>query len=303
MDYFKVTARGIKREASGLLGNNWSRALATLCISLFTIAFFVQMNQLITSLIRAVQGDSIGGTSTFDGLAESAMYYYNYYTTVNGIPLDLLVSLILVAFYIFIVSPLRVGVIYWYQNLVQCENLQVGHIFFYYRSNERYVEALKLEIIRLLLKLGCGLLAFAPAGVCFGFAIGGRVNDGAESALFLPLIIGGAVLFLAGIVVFALLTLRYFFAQYLFAGDYGYSAVDCMRYSRIHMKGHTGNVFLVILSFSGWFLSCLTLFPIAFVIPYFKAAMAACAQDIIDEHMGSTLDKLNVKPVVKPSYK
>ena len=109
------------------------------------------------------------------------------------------------------------------------------------------------------------------------------------------MIILGAALAIIGVCVYAAVSLRFFFAKYLYCGDYGYDAKDCLNYSFKYMKGHVGSVLSVILSFAGWFVSCIFVLPLAYVIPFYNASMAACAQDIIDEHMGETLERLKKK--------
>ena len=61
------------------------------------------------------------------------------------------------------------------------------------------------------------------------------------------------------------------------------SAVECMRKSRNMMKGHCLKLFLLDLTFIGWWILCIFIIPILVVIPYQQTAHAAFYCDLIEE--------------------
>ncbi len=283
MDNIRITPKGIKREARGLLTNNWSRALGGMVIYLMVLVLFIQASRLVVALL----GDFGPAASAKSADLNSFQDYLAYFTT-GGMGINLLLMAVLALFFFVLSSPLALGLTYWYRSLSQLGNLQVGQIFRYYESNDRFFNAVIFQGISAVLNILIAIVSFLPSVVCFAFAyVRGASSEGTSSVLLLAL---GAVLALAGVFIFLALSLRFFFARYLFCGDYGYGAIDCLKYSNKYMKKHIGSVMGVILSFAGWFISCIFILPIAYVIPFFNAAMAACAQDIIDEHMGETIE-------------
>lgn len=283
MDNIRITSKGIKREARGLLANNWSRALGGMAIFLMVLVLFIQASRLVTALL----GDFGPTASAKDVELNSFQDYLAYFTT-GGMGINLLLMVVLAFFFFVLSAPLSLGITYWYRRLSLLENLQVGQIFRYYEGNDRFFGAVIFQGISTLLNILIAVVSFIPSVVCFALAyVRGTSADGGSPTLLLAI---GAVLAVAGLFIFLALSLRFFFARYLFCGDYGYGAIDCLKYSNKYMKKHIGSVMGVVLSFTGWFLSCIFILPIAYVVPFFSASMAACAQDIIDEHMGETIE-------------
>lgn len=284
MDNLRITAKGIKREARGLLTNNWSRALGALCIYLMVIVLFVQVMQLVSALLADFGPAASDAPAKLNSFAD----YLAYYTS-GSMGTNLLIMLALTAFFFLISAPLSLGITSWYRRLILLENLQVGHIFRYFQSNDLFFGAIIFQALSTLIKLVTAIVSFLPGVICLAFAYTKSSAGAGDSKLLLIL---GAALIVAGLFAYLLITLRIFFAKYLYCGDYGYGPTDCLKYSNKYMKKHIGSVLSVILSFTLWFASCIFILPAAYVIPFFNASMAACAQDIIDEHMGDTLEKL-----------
>lgn len=279
MENLKITPKGIKREARGLLANNWSRALGGLCIYLMVVLLFVQIQQLLTGLLSEY-GPASGIRQSLNSLSDYITYYTGPDSSVN-----LIVTLATTAFFFIISAPLSLGITYWYRKLALLENIQVRQIFHYYKSNDLFFGAVIFQALHTGIRLVIAILSFLPAVVCFGIAY----RSGQNSMVMLAL---GAALAVVGLLCYAVFSLRFFFAKYLYCGSYGYDAMDCLRYSARYMKGHVGNVLGVIISFAGWALASVLVLPLAYLVPFYNASMAACAQDIIDEHMGETLERL-----------
>lgn len=288
MENLRITPKGIKREARGLLNNNWSRALGGLCISLMVLVLFIQVAQLVNALLGEY-GPEVDLNPTLKSFAD----YYSYFTS-GGMALSILIVLALAAFFFLLSSPLSLGITYWNRKLILLEGLQVGQIFHYYQSNDLFFGAVIFQALHTVVRVVIAIVSFLPSVICFGFAYNSAKASNISGGS-LPLLILGAALAIAGVCVYAAVSLRFFFAKYLYCGDYGYDAKDCLNYSFKYMKGHVGSVLSVIISFAGWFASCIFVLPLAYVIPFYNASMAACAQDIIDEHMGETLERLKKK--------
>lgn len=278
MENIRITAKGIKREARGLLKNNWSRALGALCIYLMVLVLFIQLSQLVNALLS-----DYGPAANAEAPTLRSFEDYLAYFTTGGMGLNLLIDLAMAGFFFILSSPLSLGITYWFRSLCQLKNLQVGQIFRFYQNNDLFFSAIIFEAMLTVLNIIFAVISFIPSVACFAWAY---ISGGT-----LPIVLG-IVLALGGILLFIALSLRFFFARYLFCGEYGYSAFDCLKYSSKYMKTHIGSVMRVILSFTLWFISCIFILPVAYVIPFYNASMASCAQDIIDEHMGETIEQL-----------
>lgn len=278
MNNQSLSVRGVKREAKGLLTNNWSRALSALCISLLALVLFLLVNNFVLSLVNlvgAMKDDAVNNQP------HTLTEFYKYFSSDNARG-NLILSGVLAAFYFMIVSPLRLGVTNWYQSLAICGNLQVGQIFYFYRTNELFKEALLFELARLIRHAIALAVTLSPAAVCFGMALNASKSSQGN---MLTLIAAGAALLIVGLIVYAYVAIRWFAAKYLYVSGRDYGVGECFRYSNKYMKKHTGKVMLLIFTCIPMWLSCVFVLPALYVIPYFNAIMAAAAQDIIDENV------------------
>ena len=115
----------------------------------------------------------------------------------------------------------------------------------------------------------------------------GRLFDGYKD--FLRIFLAGFLVSLAVVIGFILLIvpgiyLALMFAQteFILKDDKEISATDAMKKSMKMMEGHKGELFLLILSFIGWFiLACITLgIGFLFLGPYFSTTMAHYYEDL-----------------------
>lgn len=277
MENLSFTPKGIRREAGGLLTDNWNRALSTLCLSLLALSAFLLFNQLVTGLIGMVEKIE---TQTGDAAQMQTLVDYFAYYRERGFTLSYTVSIVLAAFYFMFASPLNLGITRWYQSLAQCGDLKVGQVFHYYRGNDRFIDALVFELSRVGRKILVGALSFAPSIVCFGIALSAAAEGVSQRSMQMS--IAGAALLLVGLLVYALVVLRWFVAKYIFVAGIRQSVGHCFSTSAQYMKGCVGKVLKVVLSFVPLLLTCVLVVPAVYVIPLYNAAMAACAQDIID---------------------
>lgn len=283
MDNQSLSISGVKREARGLLTNNWSRALSALCISLLALVLFLLVNNFVISLVNlvgAMKDDAVSAQP------HTILEFYKYFTS-DDLRGNLILSGVLAAFYFLIASPLRLGVINWYQSLAICGNLQVGQIFYFYRTNELFKEALVFELARLARQVAALAITLSPSAVCFGMAI--SASRSAQKNNMMLLFAAGAALLIVGVIVYAFIVLRWFVAKYLYVSGHEYGVGECFRRSSRYMKKHIGRIMLIIMTCIPMWLSCIFVLPALYVIPYYNAIMAAAAQDIIDENVSDVI--------------
>ena len=94
----------------------------------------------------------------------------------------------------------------------------------------------------------------------------------------LAVIIGCILLIVPGIY----LALMFSQTEFILKDDKGISATDAMMKSMKMMEGHKGELFMLVLSFIGWFLLCILTLGIGFLFlgPYFDTAMAHYYEDL-----------------------
>lgn len=283
MDKHSLDPRGIRREAHGLLTDSWSRAIAVLCLSLMAVTMFMLLNQFVVSLVDSATQYS---EETQSAAPQSVSELFEYVGT-QKVRLDLTISAVMLLFYFMLISPLNLGVVNWYQSLALCSNLQVGQIFYFYRTNELFLNALLFELARLIRHIVIIAISLMPSALCLGTALNYSADgaSAAQSRMVAPLVIGGIALAIVGMIIYAVIVLRWFIAKYLYVGGHGYGVQDCFRYSSKYMKGNIGKVLNIYVSCIPMWLLGIFVITIVFIIPMTKATLAAAAQDIIDENM------------------
>ena len=274
----EVSVKALRTEGSGLLKDNWVRAFAVFTSRVLGAAIFIMLNNLITTVAGRYFAD-IGYSEMVPSIANIQQYID--FRSQHPFVIQDAVSVVLLVFYFMFISPLVLGCTRWYHSLAQCDNLQVGQIFHFYRGNERFVEALVFELNRLERQVAAILMCFSPAAACTGLGV--YFSTVPERAhLTFPLLIAGGALVLAGLVFYAFWITRYFLAKYLLVSERKIDVHDSFKTSVTYMKGLHGKVIKVFLSYVPMFLTCILLAPSFMVFPAYDSTMAALALDIID---------------------
>lgn len=110
---------------------------------------------------------------------------------------------------------------------------------------------------------------------------------------YIYIVLGTICLIIPGII----MALRYAWLPYVFAEDPTLSYKEAMHKTKAMMKGHSGDLFVLYLSFLGWFILCGLTFGILsiYVAPYFTATLANFYNEIkfVDESTSDTENKEN----------
>ena len=109
-----------------------------------------------------------------------------------------------------------------------------------------------------------------------------KLVNGSEAILFLIPCISGAVFLITGLLFFLVVTRRYLLAFYLFDESDKATASAVIRESERVMDGQMGRAAAFALSFAPWILSCVFLFPIFYVYPYYQQAHAVFARQALN---------------------
>lgn len=89
---------------------------------------------------------------------------------------------------------------------------------------------------------------------------------------------------------------RYSQAYYILIDDPSKRAIDCIRESKEMMRGHKMELFVLNLSFLGWYMLGALLIPLIYVLPYTEICYAAYYNYLLDLNRGSGTDGGEYEP-------
>lgn len=183
---------------------------------------------------------------------------------------------------IFLYYAFRSGRDRYYLKKAGGEAVEGKELLYYFRpANSISLLAFYLNLwLRRLLII---LLCFFPCVVCvLPFAV--RLNGGnASLKVSVVLMFFAAVFFVNGACFFVRLNSFFFLARYYFASGSYSSLYKLFSLSYKKLKGKRAQVLKKRLSFMGWFLSCILIFPSAFVRSYYSESMARLAKELIED--------------------
>lgn len=212
----------------------------------------------------------------------------------NITPLSLLISLCFTAILFLIMSPLILGMTEWYWNMTNGEPSEIGDIFGWYGSLKLYGKSLLLRInvgVRKLLwgLITCGIpAAIVAAGEYYLLKVNtnSRTLSGTDMQNLLfggILAFFGATLMLGGIFLYVYIISRYILANFLLVEDNSRKIGNVVRDSIKYTKTYRWELTKFVLSFAGWFISCIAILPALYVIPYFSSSITVYSKHIIYE--------------------
>lgn len=189
---------------------------------------------------------------------------------------------------LLIVVPLGLGVTCWYWALVRGREFSLGEMFHFFGSGRGYLRAIGLHLQLLVRSFAWAVVFFLIPAAIWGSSVylvnrtDGAVR-GAGALLSLGMVFG-AVLFLLAAVFYLVLLSKYLLAFYLVCEDESLSVRRAIKLSCAYTRGYRFSLFWYQLSFIGWFLLCVFVFPALFVYPYFNTALAMYASFLIEKN-------------------
>lgn len=181
-----------------------------------------------------------------------------------------------------VVSPLVCGMWRYLRLLADGRAVNAGSLFIFYSSHRRFWRAVSVFFTILLRKAAYLLLLFLPPAV-LSFFISEQAADafgyspgGALYALFFAL---AAAMRICAVLIYVCVMLRYSLAGITASAEEG-GVWRAVSGSARSVKGHKTYIFALALSFAGWFLLCVFVFPALFVLPYFWGCLAVYASSI-----------------------
>lgn len=226
----------IKKTAKTALSGHWPQAITVSTVLLFS--FFV--GQIAASLTAIALGTA--GHLLFS-----------------------------VAFTVFVLSPLFLGVLCWFRRVLWGQNDGLLLIFKYFSSKSEYRRALHFTLILTAKITVSAIILFFPCIIVWILS-----SEWFYSLFNLPFPVWTSSLwtlnsFLGIIGTFALVfvIIRYYLSAFLFISDSTIHPAEAVNMSTIISKRSGGDFLGLFLSFAGWLLLSFFIAPLIFTMPYF----------------------------------
>ena len=183
-----------------------------------------------------------------------------------------------------VLTPLRLGFTNWLYQLTGGQPREISSLFFFFDTPRLFLKAITLRICIVIRLFFWAVICLLPAVVftVFGNYLAFSGDSYADHALAAAGIMLGSVLTLLGLAAFWLASFRYFLAGYLLCADPDLGVRTVLRLSVQGTRGRISKLAGFQLSFFGWYLLCLTVLPILYVVPYVGASCAIFARYLIE---------------------
>ena len=210
-------------------------------------------------------------------------------------------AIALLLFAIFAMSPLVLGVLYYFRRLIWESQDGPLVIFKYFADLDEYKRALRFTLLIFKNLAATAVVAFFPCIVVWLFS-----NDDVYKALGFSLPIWASNLwalnsFLIIISSFVLMfvMLKFYLAPFIFVANDKIDPAEAVNMSTIISKRTGGDFFGLAVSFSGWILLSVFVAPLVFTMPYFLASYIVHCRFAITAY-NRDVDRFNASAT--PSY-
>lgn len=185
-------------------------------------------------------------------------------------------------FVIFILCAFRSGADRYYLKKAKGEKSEGKDVFFYFRPKN--IPSLAVFYLNYWLRrLLIAVLCFFPfvAAILYLFYY---INQGRASLFVSGALLVSALAFAVnGIFFFYRLSSFLFLARYCFSSGSFINFRKLFDFSYCRLEGKRGIVLRKKLGFIGWFISCIFIFPVAFVRSYYMETMAKLANELMSD--------------------
>lgn len=229
----------VKKTAKTALSKNFMTSMVVACVFLFI--YFIAS---LTASLISVFSDMIGYVIAF----------------------------VLLAF--FALSPLMLGMLYYFRRLIWDSKDSVLVIFKYFSSVEEYKRALHFTFLIFVRLVITALITFSPCILVWLLS-----NDAIYEALGFSLPIWASNLWTLNSVIaiisslaLVFVMLKFYLAPFIFVANDEIDPAEAVNMSSIISKRTGGDFFGLVLSFAGWIILSLFVAPLVFTLPYFIAS-------------------------------
>ena len=153
-------------------------------------------------------------------------------------------------------------------------------IFFYF-GPKHFFSALLYSFRLLLVKLSVMSFCLLPSGVCLG-VVDSLSRQGVSALVCLSMGVTAALLFINGMLFYSLFCSSFFLCDYYFIDGKYLSFRHLISSSQKNMQGKNALLARLRLSFSGWLLLCIPIFPVPYVWGYYNQSLAVAAAEFME---------------------
>lgn len=258
--------KDIKNRALKMLNNNWGQAVTVILIL------------LVIHIIIIMSGQTVFNYLQYKGEVDKtdfALITKNKYMIIVNI-VRLIIGFI-------VMTPAFFGAQWWFIHCVRGESNNIKSMFMCYENKYIFTKALALKLTIYLLKLVVAL------PVCILIVLEYRLIKytlirGVSNGELVMLIGCCAIFTICTIGFYIIFALRYALADYIFVLNPDLKIGEIIKTSSIKMKDHKTEIIKLVLSFLWWLPSCVLVFPVFFVCPYFVMAFTVMINNIIEKN-------------------
>lgn len=175
--------------------------------------------------------------------------------------------------------PFRYASNIWFYENAKKVRLPVKSLFSFYNV-KKSPSALKLVVSVELRKFLCVLVFLTPSFVIAGY-IFYALSSGIGIKMLLSLVAGAFLLFVSGAFFAFSFSQRYFLAAYIMYENNSCKVREAIKLSSEIMEKRCFEVAFFKLSFFGWFMLCVFVFPTLYVYPFYKMSNSLKAVSIL----------------------
>ncbi|MCM1364231.1 MAG: hypothetical protein NC122_05155 [Faecalibacterium sp.] len=201
------------------------------------------------------------------------------YDSISFAVMKTIVSFFTAAACIYSYFAFSCGIKKYFLGYIDSEKSKLSFLFHFFRPSN-VIKTAKFAICFIFVKLLCFAVCFAPTAVML-FLFVRMVNN--DSSLKVTAIFGCCLLlmFICSMYFYFKSKRLLFLCEYIFVEEPSQSFFACAKISTEKMANESGKLFRLRMSFAGWIMSCVVIFPIAYVWGYYQQAMAVAAEDFL----------------------
>lgn len=260
-----MSNKNIKKQSHLVLKNNWFSAakivLTFILIFLLPYAFEVLLLLLL-------------GRFGLIDLNSAA------FTSPN--PIMLIVTFMRILVTLVVATPLYFGILLWYWELSKGNKHEFYECFGFFTNRKLFFRVIMLKLSVGIRVVASFLITLIPISISL-FLFHMIRADTSGSEIFLLLLICSTVLSIVTIISISIFCMRYLLVDFIYVANPDMPIREIVRLSKGIMAGRKANSLCFILSFSLWFLLCIFILPIIYVVPYFTTSLSSYTRRLYSE--------------------
>lgn len=178
-----------------------------------------------------------------------------------------------------ILIPFRYGNDIWFYENAKKTRLPLKHLFTFY-SFKKSPSALKIFLLVGFKKFICALVFLMPSAVISVYIVY-AIREGIGARMLISLMAGTFLLLISGVFFAFVFSQRYFLVPYIMYENENCKVTDAVNLSAEIMENKCFETAFFKLSFSGWFLLCLFIFPTFYVYPFYRMSNSMKAVSLL----------------------